>query len=67
MHKKELEDAGCSNVEKTLEKQFSSWFKEHVSVMSTTLLLPYIISCIGINHAEYSFRLQHSVTLKEKR
>ncbi|CAD6268031.1 unnamed protein product [Miscanthus lutarioriparius] len=29
IYKKELENEGCPNVQKTLEKQFSSWFKKH--------------------------------------
>jgi hypothetical protein len=37
IYKKELEDEGCPNVQKTLEKQFSSWFKKHVSLMSINL------------------------------
>jgi len=30
IYRKELEDEGCRDVEKTFEKQFSSWFKKHV-------------------------------------
>jgi len=41
IYKKELEDAGTPNVEKTLEKQFSSWFKKHVSFMPIFLFEPY--------------------------
>jgi hypothetical protein len=37
IYKKELENEGCPNVEKTLEKQFSPWFKKHVSFISTNL------------------------------
>ncbi|RLM80259.1 hypothetical protein C2845_PM12G04260 [Panicum miliaceum] len=29
IYKKELENEGCPNAEKTLEKQFSPWFKKH--------------------------------------
>ncbi len=29
--RKELETEGNSNVEETVEKQFASWFKKHVS------------------------------------
>lgn len=29
--RKELQNEGCCNVEKTLEKQFSSWFKKHIA------------------------------------
>ncbi|CAN6222944.1 unnamed protein product [Urochloa humidicola] len=31
MYRKELEKEGISDVEKTLEKQFSSWFKKHIA------------------------------------
>lgn len=37
IYKKELENEGCPNVQKTLEKQFSRWFKKHVSLISITL------------------------------
>jgi hypothetical protein len=31
LYRKELENEGIPDVEKTIEKQFSSWFKKHVS------------------------------------
>ncbi|EAZ15526.1 hypothetical protein OsJ_30934 [Oryza sativa Japonica Group] len=31
IYKKELENEGCPNVQKTLEKQFSRWFKKHIT------------------------------------
>lgn len=34
IYRKELENDGIPDVQKALEKQFSSWFKKHVSFFS---------------------------------
>jgi len=38
IYKKELENEGCPDVKKTLEKHFSSWFKKHVGFLSIYLI-----------------------------
>jgi hypothetical protein len=54
MYKEELENEGIVNVEKTIEKHFSSWFKKHVSfkfISSASIIdlfSPWIFLCLQI-------------------
>jgi hypothetical protein len=63
MYKEELENEGTIDVEKTIEKQFSSWFKKHVSVkfISSTSVIGLVFTMYF-----YVFRLQDCDLLREK-
>ena len=45
LYRKELENEGIPDVGKTIEKQFSSWFKKHVSIQSK-VCFHAIFNCI---------------------
>jgi hypothetical protein len=55
MYKEELENEGTVDVEKNIEKQFSSWFKKHVSFkfISSTSVIGLVFTMYF-----YVFRLQ---------
>uniref|UniRef100_A0A0A9GT35 DUF4218 domain-containing protein n=1 Tax=Arundo donax TaxID=35708 RepID=A0A0A9GT35_ARUDO len=59
IYKKQLEDEGVPNVEKALEKQFSSWFKKHGEAISDDL---YALACeLDLRIQIFSACLVHGV------
>jgi hypothetical protein len=48
------ENEGCPDVQKTLEKHFSSWFKKHVGLLSIYLIS---INCFGFSQVGLPFFL----------
>ena len=68
IYKKELENEGCPNVQKTLEKQFSSWFKKHVSLISINLFHHFFPGLRSNFFMSINFlcRLQNFIMWKDK-
>ena len=47
-YREELEHAGCVDVQRTLEAQFPSWFKKHVSLVSLSFVYLIISRLLNI-------------------
>jgi hypothetical protein len=67
LYRKELQnEGGFTDIEKQVEKQFSSWFKNYVRTCFVFHFNPLLLEVILIVYKFYIYRLEHFGMSEEK-